>query len=387
MYSVFDYGSMLADRRSDLYAEALRRTVQPGAVVVDLGAGTGIWAAYACQLGARRVFAIEPDDVIGLGREMAEANGLADRVTWLQEDATRVQLDAPADVVVADVRGVLPFAGTGLVTMIDARRFLAPGGVLIPLRDSVWVSVVHAPAAHRATVQPWDERAFGADASAARRAAVNMWRKERFEADDLLSSPVMWAEIDYRTLETPSFDGRAEMTVQREAGAHGLAIWFESDLTPEVRLSNRPGDPPLIYGQGFFPWPEPVAVKPGDRVSVWLRAAFQHTEYVFGWDTRVIGDDGVERARFVQSTFDGWPLSLARVRALATDAVIVPGVESAVERFVLASFDGLRTQGEVAAAVREAFPGRFADQAAALAAVAAIGQRVLGRGGTVTFRD
>ena len=56
MYSLNAYGSMIADRvRVDAYAEALRKTVHMGSVVVEIGTGPGIFAVLACQLGASRV--------------------------------------------------------------------------------------------------------------------------------------------------------------------------------------------------------------------------------------------------------------------------------------------------------------------------------------------
>ncbi|HSE23713.1 MAG TPA: 50S ribosomal protein L11 methyltransferase, partial [Pyrinomonadaceae bacterium] len=85
MYSVYFYGRMLADTpRLRTYVEALKRSVKPGAVVLDLGCGPGFFALLACQLGARRVYAVEPDDVIQVAREAAVANGYAERIEFFQ---------------------------------------------------------------------------------------------------------------------------------------------------------------------------------------------------------------------------------------------------------------------------------------------------------------
>ena len=70
MYSLAGYGKMIADKvRMDAYSQALRRAVKPGSVVVDIGAGTGICAMLACRFGARKVYAIEPDDAIHVARD------------------------------------------------------------------------------------------------------------------------------------------------------------------------------------------------------------------------------------------------------------------------------------------------------------------------------
>jgi type I protein arginine methyltransferase len=76
MYTISQFGNMYVNKaRMDAYAAALRDAVTPNSVVLDIGAGTGIFALLACRYGARRVYAIEPDDAINLAREVAAANG------------------------------------------------------------------------------------------------------------------------------------------------------------------------------------------------------------------------------------------------------------------------------------------------------------------------
>ena len=103
MYSLAGYGQMIEDRvRLDAYARALRKTVRPGSVVLEIGTGPGIFAVLACQLGARRVYAIEPTPIIQVAREIAAANGCADRIEFIEDLSTRVTLPIQADVIVSD---------------------------------------------------------------------------------------------------------------------------------------------------------------------------------------------------------------------------------------------------------------------------------------------
>src|ERR1700722_2202928 len=133
MYSLRGYGEMIADQvRVEAYAQALRKTVKPGNVVLDIGTGPGIFAVLACKLGARRVYAVEPDEIIQVGREVAAANGCADRIVFIEEMSTAINLPEKADVIVSDLRGVLPLFQVHIPSIIDARaRFLAPAGKMI----------------------------------------------------------------------------------------------------------------------------------------------------------------------------------------------------------------------------------------------------------------
>src|SRR5437762_615249 len=104
MYTLSGFNSMIADRaRTDAYARALRQVLRPGSVCLDLGTGTGFFAVLACQLGARKVFAIEPDAAIHVARQLAAANGCAERITFIQDLSTRVHLEERADVIVSDL--------------------------------------------------------------------------------------------------------------------------------------------------------------------------------------------------------------------------------------------------------------------------------------------
>src|SRR5260370_13151687 len=111
MYSVSVYGQMIADSiRTDAYARALKAAVFPGCIVLEIGTGaTALFAMLACRYGARRVYAVEPDESVVLAREIARANGLADDIEFIQAFSPRIELAEKADLVISILRGTLPF--------------------------------------------------------------------------------------------------------------------------------------------------------------------------------------------------------------------------------------------------------------------------------------
>ena len=317
MYSLHFYGQMIADApRMQAYAVALREAIRPDSVVMDLGCGPGVFALLACKLGARRVYAVEPNNVIGLAREAAAANGFADRIEFFDKLSTDIALPESATIVISDLRGVLPFFQQHIPSIIDARkRLLARDGVLIPRRDLLWAAVVEAPEQYEELISPWQQQ-FDLDLSAATRFITNTWRKSHMKPEQFLAEPVCWSTIDYHEVDSP--DARAEIfwRVARNGIAHGFVVWFDSELVNDVGFSNHPAAPRMIYGQGFFPFSEPVSVSEGDRIELRLAAKFVQDDYVWRWDTDFT-DQEQTKASFRQSTFYGVPLSTAQLQKSA----------------------------------------------------------------------
>lgn len=318
MYSVSAYGKMIADDvRIDAYVAALRKAIRPGSVVVDLGSGPGLFALIACRLGAKRVYAVEPESVITIAREAAAANGFADRIEFLENLSTQITLPERADVIVSDLRGVLPWLGQHIPSIVDAReRLLAPRGTLIPQRDSLWAAIVEAPERYEQLVSPWQNNKFDLDLSAATRRVTNTWQKAYIKPEQLLVEPVCWTTIDYYEVEDPNIRAEISWRVARGGTAHGICIWFDSDLIENIRFSNHPAAPEMIYGNAFFPFSEPVEVTKGSLVKVQLTAKLVGDDYIWRWDTDFFtgNDDARPKVSFKQSTFFGGPLSTAQLQ-------------------------------------------------------------------------
>ncbi|KUM33839.1 class I SAM-dependent methyltransferase [Arthrobacter sp. EPSL27] len=103
--------------------------------VVDLGCGTGILAAMYARAnpGARVTATDQSAAAVESARATADANGLADRVTALQDDAMATLPDASADLILLNPPfhvGAAVHAGAGIKLIEAAGRVLAPGGEL-----------------------------------------------------------------------------------------------------------------------------------------------------------------------------------------------------------------------------------------------------------------
>jgi type I protein arginine methyltransferase len=363
-YSLSGYGEMIADRtRTGAYMEALRAVIRPGAVVMDIGTGPGIMAVQACQLGAKHVYAIEPGEIIQVAREIAAANHCADKIEFFEDVSKNVTIPIRADVIVSDLRGVLPLYSDHIPSIADARRrFLAPGGTLIGREDRVWAAVVEAPQRYSNIVGPWAGDLPGQDLSPARRKVVNEIHKMQAAPELLLTSPNLWVALDYSRIEDPDVQGELMWTVKRDGTGHGIVIWFDADLAEGVGFSNRPGSAAVIYGSLFLPWQEPVPLVAGQIVCVHLQAKLTEEDYFWRWVSRIesAGQAGEIAAKFDQSVLQGAVLSPAKLLKRSSKYIPQLSEEGHVRRRALELMDGRAALEEIARRLTAEYPGRFA---------------------------
>ena len=378
-YSLASYGDMIRDSaRMQPYTQALSQAIQPGATVVDIGAGPGVFSFLACRFGAGHVHAIEPDPSIEAAQAIAAANGLDGRITFHRTVSTEVVLPEPADVIISDLRGVLPLLQAHISAIADARtRLLRPGGTLIPRRDILHVALCEDADVYEAYADPWQHNRFDLDMTAGHQQVVNTWRKVNASAASLLSDPQELATLDYHTIEDPHLDAEVELRAARPGTAHGLLVWFDAELAEGIGFSNAPGGAELIYGQAFFPLERPVLLDPGDHVAVRLRGDLVEGDYVWRWDTTATSaaDPGSLKARFRQSTFQGVDLSPASLRKRRDDFMPTLSADGHVDAAILEAMGQHRALRDIADDLTRRFPDRFGYPQEALDRVAKLSVR------------
>ena len=359
-YDLADYATMVNDPvRGPAYLRAVRETVRPGDIVADIGAGPGVLGVYAAMLGARRVFLIEPDASVAAARALAEENGVSDRVEIIMAPSREVTLPELADVIVSDMRGVLPLFGTHLLSIADAReRLLAFAGRFVPRRDTLHVALVEDSAMHDRTVGAW--RALDDTMKVASLSALlaNDWMRMHARPEQLLTASAQWSEIHYPEVGGPNRDGRFSLEVARAGTAHGLLCWFDAELSESSRFSNAPHAPRALYGQAFFPFAQPLALRAGDVATGSLRAVHTGSEYEWAWAARIVRD-GQEVAAASQSTLAAKPQLSQQLARRAPAFVPRLSADGDVTRFLMENTDGLRDVAELSRLLRDAFPSRF----------------------------
>lgn len=376
-YSITDYGQMIGNQRSEAYVQALKAAIKPGNVVVEIGTGTGFFATLACQLGAERVYAVEPNPVIAVARQVAEDNGYADKIEFVEGLSQTLELAQPADVLLSDLRGTLPLYEQHIPTIVDARqRLLRPGGVQIPQQDTLWATLVQTPEFyHDKYVAPWLEQPYGCDFSANHKYLVNNWRRARLLPEQCLVAPQVWQVLDYTTRTDPGAKATLEWEIDQPGVMHGIGTWFDGVLWKQIGFSAAPDQPELVYGQGFFPLVSPVELAPGDRVMVTLQASFVGGEYIYSWQTKVLETSGVVKVNYQQSTFLGTILTPPSGKIYSKDDRPKLNPAGQIDSLVLQAMARAETLIEIADSLAEQFPQKFANPQMALKHIYKLAQK------------
>ncbi|HET6499290.1 MAG TPA: methyltransferase domain-containing protein [Amycolatopsis sp.] len=256
---------MLADRpRMRAYDQALRETVEPGSIVVDVGAGTLALSLLALRHGAGHVYAIEADpEMAAIAERIIATNDVKDRVSLIQGDARVVRLPVKADVVVSEMMGNLgPEEDMARVLDAAARRNLRPGGRIVPRRLTTSLAPI------RFDGEGWgiwgrDFHGYRLDAvqdSAEPRAQLHFFQRDPV----LLGEPVPLPEGRDRTRPL-----RLELT--RPGELHAILGFFTAELADDVVLSNFPSYPGCNWAVWIWPLRH-TEVAAGDAVRVSVHA-------------------------------------------------------------------------------------------------------------------
>jgi SAM-dependent methyltransferase len=358
--SLADHRTMALDRaRNDAYAAALRDVVGSDTVVLDLGAGTGVLGLIAARMGAKRVYLVEPEDVVVVSEEIARANGLDRFVRLVQGRIEDVRLPEPVDVIVSAFTGNFLLAEDLLPTLFLARdRLLRPGGVLIPDAATMEAVPVSAAELYGRYVSGWSERQQGLDLGAGRAYAGHtiFFRAQGVREAAWLAEPAELAAMDLNTASEATVHTCVTHEIAESGICHGWVGWFSMRLG-ERWLSTSPRAQPLHWSPAFLPLDPPLPFECGERVSF----ALDRTAHG-DWTWRVEARAGTQQ----HSTLLSVPMSPSTIQRAALDWTPSLSASGEAAAHVLARCDGSQSVDAIARTLASRFPERYATHAEAL---------------------
>jgi protein arginine N-methyltransferase 1 len=268
--------TLIADQaRNDAFFRALEAIIQPGkTVVADIGAGTGLLGLMASKLGAKEVFLFETAEVAGVAAQVLKANK-AKGCHLIPCHSTEFDDKLAVDVIVSETFGNYALEENIIATLADARRrFLKPGGTIIPARIEQYVAPVIAPRIDR-ELRAWQHVGHGLDLGPAQTLTLNNAYVRQLTPSELLdegASAVAWDAIDLRRETRAKRKGEAEWRLSKPATIYGFATWWTAELAPRISLSTAPSAPRTHWEQLYFPVSKPIEAKSREWVGVELRS-------------------------------------------------------------------------------------------------------------------
>lgn len=233
-YGVYDdviyYIMTHDDPRNRRYLEAIRR-LAPGAVALDIGAGRDLnWARACLEAGARKAYAIErlPESFRAAQALLKELR-LEGRITLLLGDSVDVALPERVDLCVSELIGTIGSSEGVSALLRDAqRRFLKPGGHMIPSRCLTRIAAVELPSPFReeaAFEQPQVDYLEQVLLKEGHPFDLRLCVKN-MEPSWLLSAPATFEDLNFRGEIVTESSFSETLNIQRPGRCDGFAAWI-----------------------------------------------------------------------------------------------------------------------------------------------------------------
>jgi type I protein arginine methyltransferase len=302
---------MLNDRlRMTAYRRAIFEAVEPGDLVVDLGTGTGILSQWALEAGAARVYGIDLSAPI-LARAVERMNGagLMDRFEPINRISYEVELPRQVDVLISEIIGNMADNEDFQPILYDAiRRFLKPGGTLLPRSTESYLVPVASSLAHRSvglgeisSLTPcyeiaslYREKGIGSP--------FDLYYDCILPRHVYLSQPQLLRAYAGAWDQPATYDCERVFTVARDELLTGFKAYFVAELTPTTILDIsgddiQSGETSDSWKHAYLPIEHPIAVQAGDDLQVTFSRRYLNGggafRQVYRWQGRVVRADRI----------------------------------------------------------------------------------------------
>ncbi len=277
--------------RNTAFAEALKRAVQPGDTVIDLGSGTGFLGFLASRLGAKQVILIESGEILEVSKKLAKRNGITN-CRFIRMHSTEVQDLPKADVLVSETLGNYALEENILESIEDGKRFLKPSGIVIPSTITQYVCPVVSDRLKK-DVDVWPDIGFDLVFDEARDISLHNMYVKTVRPEDLLKNGTQeWDTVDFskknKSIRTGKILWKPEgVTIE------GFALWWVSELAPGVSLSTAPDQPLTHWEQIYLPLSEPLKTVKGSVVELTLTSDSRYEVKInLEWRARLLDASG-----------------------------------------------------------------------------------------------
>ncbi|XP_047337715.1 probable protein arginine N-methyltransferase 3 [Impatiens glandulifera] len=284
-YSSFGiHREMLSDKvRTDAYEQAICKnpSLLEGAVVLDVGCGTGILSFFAAKAGASNVTAVDGSEkMAAVATQIAKDNGYSGKVRVLHsmiealEHSQAIQPQS-IDVIVSEWMGYCLLYESMLSSVLFARdKWLKPGGAILPDTATMFA----AGFGRGCTSLPFWENVYGLNMSSVGKELVEEASHfpivDVVDSRDIVTNTAVLQDFDLvsMTVEEMDFTSTIELEAKEEnldGKCYGIVVWFDTGFTdrfcketPTV-LSTSPYIQKTHWSQTILTFREPITLGSG----------------------------------------------------------------------------------------------------------------------------
>lgn len=316
---------MLNDRiRMASYEKAIKETVKPGDVVIDLGTGTGVLSLWALEAGASRVYGIDMDsDMLQVACNNIAQKGFAKHFVPLNQLSFLVHLPEKADVLISEIMGNILDNEDFQPILADAiTRLLKPQGKKIPLQASSYIVPVAAKQAHHSVCQS-QVATINDNYNLSKilknkgiTEPCNMYYDTIIPHSLYLSSAQQLREYKNDWSQSPTYNHTLTFDVKKDGSLTGFKAYFIAQLSQYTTLDIS-GDNIIeretsdSWKHAYLPIASPISVKAGDTINISFTRFYQENHNLenkqlhqaYQWKGQVIRNNTVQ-GTFFQSMED-----------------------------------------------------------------------------------
>lgn len=131
--------------RTSQWKQAIEDIVVAGDIVVDAGAGTGILGIFAALDDAKHVYSLELQQrFCKLTENLASKNGVSDKVTVFNGDASKIILPEKVDVLICELLCTGQFFEPQIKVVNHLREYFKPTTRIIPNKIEHYIQLLDA---------------------------------------------------------------------------------------------------------------------------------------------------------------------------------------------------------------------------------------------------
>ncbi len=357
--SIHNHRSMFFDDiRNQYYFNAIKNVVNKDSVVLDLGAGLGLFGYMALMAGAKKVYLVEPAEIINTTRIIIKENNLSDKIECIEGKIEEIELPEKVDLIISVFTGNFLLSEDLLPSLFYARdKFLRPGGKLIPDRAKMIAVPVSAPEYYAKHIDCWLHPLQNIDLSLVHKFAANALYSDKPKKREVkfLSESIEILELDFMTATKAACKSSTETIVSEDGKLHGWLGWFDARVGDEW-ISTSPKHEQMHWKQVFLPLENPIDVNKGDKIS------FELNRPEFGEWSWIVEAGG---KRQKHSTFLSEPINSLQMMKQFDSYKPITSEKGKITQKILELFDGGLSIAEIIVKVEEEYDNFFSSDAVA----------------------